>query len=68
MTHQGLIKSVQLETDLKKDPWNYYYIGASYESGPYATLVGGLQNQICGQRPRRREQLALENVNQVSIG
>src|SRR6267143_3251560 len=34
----ALIKSVQMETDLKKDPWNYYFIGISYETGPYATL------------------------------
>jgi len=62
---KALIKSVQLETDLKKDPWNYYYIGASYESGPYATLSADYKTRFAGKDETPESKLALENVNQV---
>src|SRR6185436_19409868 len=61
----ALIKSVQLETDLKKDPWNYYFIGASYESGPYATLSAAYKTQYAGKDESNESKLALENINQV---
>ena len=61
----ALIKSVQLETDLKKDPWNYYFIGASYESGPYATLSADYKTRFAGKDETTESKLALENVNQV---
>ena len=62
---KAMIKSVQLETDLKKDPWNYYYIGASYESGPYATLSADYKTRFAGKDETPESKLALENVNQV---
>jgi hypothetical protein len=61
----ALIKSVQLETDLKKDPWNYYFIGASYESGPYATLSSDYKTKYAGKDETTESKLALENINQV---
>ena len=62
---KALIKSVQLETDLKKDPWNYYYIGTSYETGPYATLSADYKTRFAGKDETPEGKLALENVNQV---
>ena len=61
----ALIKSVQLETDLKKDPWNYYFIGASYESGSYATLSADYKTRFAGKDETPESKLALENINQV---
>jgi tetratricopeptide (TPR) repeat protein len=63
----ALIKSVQIpvETDLKKDPWNYYFIGASYESGPYATLSADYKAKYLGKDETTESKLALENINQV---
>jgi tetratricopeptide (TPR) repeat protein len=61
----ALIKSVQLETDLKKDPWNYYFIGFSYEGGPYATLSADYKAKFAGKDETPESKLALENINQV---
>jgi len=61
----ALIKSVQMETDLKKDPWNYYFIGASYESGSYATLSADYKTKFAGKDETTESKLALENINQV---
>jgi tetratricopeptide (TPR) repeat protein len=61
----SLIKSVQLDTDLKKDPWNYYFIGFSYEGGPYATLSADYKTRFAGKNETPESKLALENVNQV---
>ena len=61
----ALIKSVQLETELKKDPWNYYFIGVSYERGPYATLSADYKTRFAGKDETTESKLALENINQV---
>jgi hypothetical protein len=61
---KSLIKSVQMETDLKKDPWNYYFIGFSYEGGPYATLSADYK-RFAGKDETPESKLALENVNQL---
>ena len=61
----ALIKSVQMETDLKKDPWNYYFIGVSYETGPYASLSAAYKAKYPGKDETPESKLALENVNQV---
>ncbi len=61
----ALIKSVQLETDLKKDPLNYYYIAFSYENGPYAALSADYKTRFAGKDETPESKLALENINQV---
>jgi hypothetical protein len=61
----ALIKSVQMETDLKKDPWNYYFIGVSYETGPYANLSAAYKAKYPGKDVTTESKLALENINQV---
>ncbi|MEP6742313.1 MAG: hypothetical protein ABJB61_07420 [bacterium] len=62
---KDLITSVQLETDLKKDPWNFYFIGVSYESGTYATLSADYKLKYAGKDETTESKLALENINQV---
>ncbi|HKP48004.1 MAG TPA: hypothetical protein VJT50_15490, partial [Pyrinomonadaceae bacterium] len=61
----SLLRSLQWDSELKKDPWNYYFIGASYESGAYATLSTEYKNKFAGQNESNESKLALENINQV---
>jgi hypothetical protein len=61
----SLIKKAQFETDLKKDPWTYYFIAAAYESGPYATLSADYKTKFEGKDETPESKLALENINQV---
>jgi hypothetical protein len=61
----SLIKKAQFETDLKKDPWTYYFIAAAYESGPYAKLSADYKTKFEGKDETPESKLALENINQV---
>jgi hypothetical protein len=61
----SLMKKAQLETDLKKDPWTYYFIAAAYESGPYAKLSADYKAKFEGKDETPESKLALENINQV---
>jgi hypothetical protein len=61
----SLIKKAQFETDLKKDPWTYYFIAAAYESGPYAKLSADYKARFEGKDETPESKLALENINQV---
>jgi tetratricopeptide (TPR) repeat protein len=60
----ALIKSAQYDTEIKKDPWTYYFIAASYETGPYATLSAAYE-KYKGKDETPESKLALENINQV---
>ena len=59
------IKKAQFETDLKKDPWTYYFIAAAYESGPYAKLSADYKACCEGKDETPQSKLLLENINQV---
>jgi hypothetical protein len=61
----SLIKKAQYETELKKDPWTYYFIAAAYESGPYAKLSADYKAKFEGKDETPESKLALENINQV---
>lgn len=61
----ALIKSAQLESDLKKDPWTYYFIGLAYETGPYAKLSADYKTRFEGKDESPESKLALANVQQV---
>ncbi len=61
----SLIKKAQFETDLKKDPWTYYFIAAAYESGPYTKLSADYKTKFEGKDETPESKLALENINQV---
>lgn len=61
----ALIKKAQFETDLKKDPWTYYFIAAAYESGSYAKLSADYKARFEGKDETPESKLALENINQV---
>ena len=59
------IKKAQFDTDLKKDPWTYYFIAAAYESGPYTKLSADYKACCEGKDETPQSKLALENINQV---
>jgi hypothetical protein len=61
----ALIKSAQLESDLKKDAWTYYFIGLAYETGPYAKLSADYKTRFEGKDESPESKLALANVQQV---
>ena len=61
----SFVKKAQFETDLKKDPWTYYFIAAAYENGPYAKLSADYKTRFEGKDETPESKLALENINQV---
>ena len=61
----SFIKKAQFETELKKDPWTYYFIAAAYENGPYAKLSADYKTRFEGKDETPDSKLALENINQV---
>ena len=61
----SFVKKAQFETDLKKDPWTYYFIAAAYENGPYAKLSADYKSKFEGKDETPESKLALENINQV---
>ncbi|HSS20641.1 MAG TPA: hypothetical protein VLL54_11250 [Pyrinomonadaceae bacterium] len=60
-----LIKAAQSESDFKKDPWIYYFIGLSYETGPYVKLSADYKARFENQNETPESKLALANVQQV---
>ena len=60
----ALIKAVQYETDLKKQAWNYYFVAAAYETGPYPKLSADYE-KFKGKEETPESKLALANINQI---
>jgi hypothetical protein len=61
----ALIRSTQFESELKKDPVNYFLIAGTYESGPYAKLSADYQSKYAGQPETPQSKAALDILNQV---
>ena len=61
----SLIKAAQYETELKKDPWIYYFIANAYETGPYVTLSADYKAKFEGKDETPESKLALANIQQV---
>jgi tetratricopeptide (TPR) repeat protein len=61
----SLIKAAHFDTDLKKDPWTYFFIAAAYEAGPYAKLSAEYKEKFEKKDETPESKLALENINQV---
>ncbi len=61
----SLIKSAQFDTEIKKDPWTYFFIAAAYEAGPYAKLSAEYTEKFAKKDETPESKLALENINQV---
>lgn len=60
-----LVRAAQGESDLKKDPWTFFFIAAAYEVGPYAKLSADYKARFEGKDESPESKLALENINQV---
>lgn len=60
-----LIKSVQLESELKKDPVNYYRLAQAYQEGPYARLSAEYSAKFDGKPESAESKQALEKLNRV---
>jgi hypothetical protein len=61
----SLIKAAQFDTDLKKDPWIYFYIAYAYEAAPYTKLSADYKERFEKKDATPESKLALENINQV---
>lgn len=62
---KNLLKAAQFETPLKKEPYTYGFIGAAYESGPYAKLSDQYKVTFQGKDETPESKLALANINQI---
>ena len=62
---EPLIKAAKFETDLKKSPSIYYYIGVAYESGPYKSMAAAFQTNFAGKEETAQSKLALEKLNVI---
>ena len=62
---RSLIKAAQYETELKKDPWIYFFIANAYETGPYVTLSADYKAKFEGKDETPESKLALANIQQV---
>jgi len=61
----ALLKTAQLNSELKKVPSTYIYLGSAYQKGPYAKLSGDFQKNF-GDKPESPEsKQALDKLNQV---
>ena len=61
----AFIKALSFETDLKKEAWEYYFVAAAYETGPYPRLSESYKVQFAGKDETPESKLALENINQI---
>ncbi|MEP6569341.1 MAG: hypothetical protein ABJC10_06160 [Acidobacteriota bacterium] len=61
----SLIKALQYDTDLKKEPWEYYFVAAAYETGPYPKLSEDYKTRFLGKDETPESKLALANINQI---
>ena len=64
-TIEPLLKSIQLESELKKRPFTYYYLAQAYQLGPYARLSADFQTRFGGKPETPESKQALEKLNQV---
>lgn len=62
---EPLIKTAQLDSELKKTPFTYYYLAHAYEKGPYAKLSADYQKNFADKETTPASKQALDKVNQV---
>ena len=61
----ALIKTAQLDSELKKVPLTYYYLALAYQNGPYAKLSADYQSRFADKPETPESKAALEKLNQV---
>ena len=61
----SLLKAAQYESDIKKTPSTYYFLGVAYEAGPYKTLSSAYQTEFANKPETPQSKAALEKLNVV---
>jgi hypothetical protein len=59
------IKSASVEGTIKKLPYTYNFLGAAYETGPYAKQSADYKAKYENKDETPESKLALENINQL---
>jgi tetratricopeptide (TPR) repeat protein len=59
------IKAAQYESQLKKDPFTYFFIAEGYQTGPYAKLSADYKARFEGKDETEETKLALANIGQI---
>lgn len=59
------LKALQYESDLKKTPSAYYYLGVAYQNGPYRRLSADYTLKFADKPESPEGKAALENLNKV---
>jgi tetratricopeptide (TPR) repeat protein len=61
----ALLKAAQYESDIKRTPSTYYFLGVAYESGPYKTLSAAYQTNFANKPETPESKAALDKLNVV---
>jgi len=61
----ALLKAAQYESDIKKTPSTYYFLGVAYEAGPYKTLSTDYQAKYANKPETPESKAALEKLGVV---
>ena len=61
----SLIKAAQYESEIKKTPSTYYFLGVAYEAGPYKTLSAAYQKDFADKPETPASKAALEKLGVV---
>jgi tetratricopeptide (TPR) repeat protein len=61
----SLIKAAQYDSDIKKTPSTYYFLGVAYEAGPYKTLSAAYQKDFADKPETPASKAALEKLGVV---
>jgi len=64
-TIDALLRSLQHESELKKQPFSYFYLAQAYQAGPYARLSADFQAKFGGKPETPESKQALEKLSQV---
>jgi len=59
------LKALQFESELKKTPSAYYYLGVAYQNGPYRRLSADYTARFADKPESAEGKAALDNLNKV---
>ena len=62
---QSFITAAQVDADRRSAPSTYYYLAASYQTGPYKKLSDDYSKRFANQPESAESKAALDNINKV---
>jgi hypothetical protein len=62
---QSFITAAQVDADRRNAPSTYYYLAASYQTGPYKRLSEDYSKRFANQPESPESKAALDNINKV---